>query len=139
MSKDCWVITSVTTDEYYHFTSAEYTELTNWLDDVVLSDDGSIATNGNILINSDKKITLDGVGNIWIGHISASNYVEIDCGGADDLFLSSGDLLINDVLKVDDIVEYNIGNGVLIEDVLLNEGNMHILDNNIISLGSSPT
>lgn len=31
-----------TTDEYYHFTSSEHTELSNWLDNVGLSTDGTV-------------------------------------------------------------------------------------------------
>jgi hypothetical protein len=40
------------TGQYYHLTQLEYIELSNWIDNIVLSDDGSIETSNDIWINS---------------------------------------------------------------------------------------
>jgi len=45
-----------TTDEYYHLTNNEHTELTDWLDNVTLNTDGTIETDGDIKLSNDKCI-----------------------------------------------------------------------------------
>jgi len=40
-----------TADEYYHLTSAEYTELNQWLDNVILGSDGKITLPSGVAIN----------------------------------------------------------------------------------------
>jgi len=37
-----------TTDEYYHFTNSEHTELNGWLDDVTLGSSGALSLTGNL-------------------------------------------------------------------------------------------
>ena len=50
-----------TTNEYYHFTFAQHTELNAWLDDVTLSNGGSVDLgSGNLTTTGDIEGIIDG-------------------------------------------------------------------------------
>lgn len=79
-----------TTAEYYHLTSSEHTELTAWLDDVVLSDGGAMSLNDANITN---------VGEIDLDLIRAdaadgSITIELDNAAGADLLVGNNNALV---------------------------------------------
>lgn len=65
-----------TTDEYFHLTEAEHKELTEWLDDVTLSDGGSVD-----LGTGDITAALVQGTTSKLGDVAGGNYTEIEADG----------------------------------------------------------
>jgi len=99
-----------TTDQYYHLTSADYTELTQWLDNVTLGSDGKLtlvsgtainefSTDGTLSDNSDDAVPTEK---------AVKTYVD---NAVPNLSTSVDDFTIkyeNDKLKIADRIEQNI-------------------------------
>ena len=71
-----------TTDEYYHLTSADYTELTEWLDNVTLGNDGKLTLPSGVAINEfSSDGTLDGNSDLAVPTEKAvKTYVDNNAG-----------------------------------------------------------
>jgi len=113
-----------TSSEYYHITSAEHTELTQWLDDVVLSNGGSIDIGSGSLTTSTKIITPE------IEDVSGILTMDIQSAGSDsnlNISNSTGggtykaNLSIDGQIKVDNIVENTLDDGVTIENCTIED------------------
>jgi hypothetical protein len=131
------------TNQYYHLTSSEHTELTEWIDDVTLSDGGAVDTGAG-------QITTPQI-NFGYGANVHQTYTYLFCDGGNGLFLrpftgtstnqaslhgnkfsiynSSGIMFLSvdqstEVLKVDTIGEYSSGNGVVIDGLRIKDANI---------------
>ena len=76
------------TDSYYHLTNDDYTELTQWLDNVVLSSDGSLnLVDGRLYFTADRCATIYFDNNELV--------FDLPCVSIDALFSFYGDIKIN--------------------------------------------
>lgn len=64
-------------DEYYHLLEAEYVELSNWLDNVALGDNG-LTEIPEIVLNPSATALSDIVGGIYFSSVDKSIYVCTD-------------------------------------------------------------
>ena len=74
-----------TADEYYHLSSSEYTEITGWLDDVVLGSDGSLSGIPELTVTSTSSLGTI-ISGVWNGTSISASYID------DAFILNTGDI-----------------------------------------------
>lgn len=113
-----------TTSEYYHLNSSEHVELTAWIDDVTLSNGGSMDLGSGSLTTSTKVVSPEiesssGTLTLDIQDIAADSNINL----VNSVGAFNANLNLDGQIKVDTIVENTTDNGVQIENLTIeNDG-----------------